>query len=63
MGDINDDGFVTVKDVTPFIEYLMSGGITVINEAAADVNQDGKISIKDVVAIIDMLMHSTLEEE
>ena len=54
LGDVNNDGFVTISDVTTLIDYLLSGGD--INEKAADLTQDGSISISDVTALIDMLL-------
>ena len=54
LGDVNNDGFVTISDVTTLIDYLLSGGD--INEKAADLTQDGSISIADVTALIDMLL-------
>lgn len=54
LGDVNNDGFVTISDVTMLIDFLLSGGD--INERAADLTQDGSISIADVTALIDMLL-------
>ena len=55
LGDVNDDGQVTIKDVTVLIDYLLGGDVT-INELAADVKADGNISIADVTTLIDMLL-------
>ena len=55
LGDVNDDGQVSIKDVTTLIDYLLGGDVT-INELAADVKSDGNISIADVTALIDMLL-------
>ena len=54
-GDVNDDGLVTIKDVTTLIDYLLGGDVT-INELAADVKPDSDITIADVTALIDMLL-------
>ena len=54
-GDVNDDGEVTIKDVTTLIDYLLGSDVT-INELAADVKSDGEITIADVTALIDMLL-------
>ena len=53
-GDVNDDGDVTVADVTALIDYLL-GGAT-INMANADVNGDEDVSVSDVTALIDRLL-------
>jgi len=55
LGDVNNDGVVSIADVTTLIDYLLGGGINV-NEKAADVNQDGTVSISDVTALIDNLL-------
>ena len=55
LGDVNDDGQVSIKDVTTLIDYLLGGDVT-INELAADVKADGNISIADVTTLIDMLL-------
>lgn len=56
-GDVNDDGRVSIIDVTTLIDYLL-GGENSINAANADANLDTNISIGDVTAIIDMLLGS-----
>lgn len=56
-GDVNDDGKITISDVTSLIDYLLTGSAEPFNEDNADVNGDGMISIGDVTALIDMLLH------
>ena len=56
MGDVNDDGEFSIKDVSALIDYLLDSENNVINMEAADVNGDHEVSIKDVSAIIDMLL-------
>lgn len=55
-GDVNDDGVVTIKDVTALIDYLLGGSPDDVNIANADVDGNGTISIKDVTALIDILL-------
>ena len=55
IGDVNDDGVTTIKDVTALIDYLLGGDVA-INELAADVSGDSQITIKDVTALIDLLL-------
>jgi hypothetical protein len=54
-GDANNDGSVSIADVTAVINYI--NGIVVANfdVIAADVNGDGKISIADVTGIINII--------
>ena len=56
VGDVNNDGEVTIKDVTILIDYLLTQDLSGLNEEYLDVNQDGLVSIKDVTALIDMLL-------
>ena len=53
VGDVNDDGYVTIADVTTLIDILLSGAPA---PDAADVNGDTNVSIADVTALIDMLL-------
>jgi flavodoxin len=55
VGDVNDDGEVSIGDVTALIDMLLSGNT---NNARADVNGDGEVSIGDVTALIDILLNS-----
>ena len=56
LGDVNDDGVVSIKDVTALIDFLLSGDGSSVNLANSDVSEDGVVSIKDVTALIDMLL-------
>jgi len=56
VGDANDDGQVTIKDVTVLINYLLSGVADPFNATNADVSGDGNITIKDVTALINLLL-------
>ena len=55
-GDVNNDGNVTIADVTALIDFLLSGNSSGVNVAAADCNQDTCVSIADVTALIDYLL-------
>jgi len=54
-GDANDDGAVTIDDVTALIDGLLSGDYDSLGEGA-DCNLDGSITIDDVTALIDYLL-------
>ena len=56
-GDVNDDGFVSIADVTALISYLLGGNPRPFNEANADVNGMDGISISDVTALISILLN------
>ena len=53
-GDADNDGEVTISDVTAVIDYLLSGAE--INEVNADADLDKNLNISDITAIIDYLM-------
>ena len=55
LGDANDDGNVTISDVTMLIDYLM-GANQAINANNADVSCNGILSIEDVTILIDYLL-------
>ncbi len=56
LGDVNDDGTLSIKDVTGLINYLLTNEQAGFNAENADVNHDAKISIADVTGIISMLL-------
>ena len=57
-GDVNNDTFVNISDVTVLIDYLLNPA-TVINKANANVNLDQDINISDVTTLIDFLLSGT----
>ena len=56
VGDVNDDGVVSIADVTSLIDYLLSGQENISDLSIADVDNDGVVSIKDITAMIDFLL-------
>jgi hypothetical protein len=58
-GDANDDGMVTVGDISTLIDILLGQGTGNINELNADANGDGLITIADVAALIDILLEAS----
>ena len=55
-GDVNDDGSISISDVTALIDYLLCAETLVINLSNADLNNDQAISIADVTRLIDILL-------
>ena len=55
-GDVNDDGKVSIADVTSLINYLLSGDASLVNLKAADVDGSGNVSITDVTTLINYLL-------
>ena len=56
IGDVNNDGVASIKDVTALINYLLSSDGTSVNRWAADINMDGSITISDVSALVNCLL-------
>ena len=54
-GDVNQDGYVTIADVTMLVNIIL-GKQTDYELAVADVNQDGRISIADVTALVNIIL-------
>ena len=57
-GDVDDDGRITIADVTDLIDMLLTGATSATDYPAADVDGDGKITIADVTDLIDILLTS-----
>lgn len=57
-GDVNDDDYVTIADVSALIDYLLTNDATGINLEAANVNGDSEVTIADVSTLIDMLLNA-----
>ena len=57
IGDVNDDGEVTIADANNVVDIVVMGGNSGHNRAPqADVNGDGEVNIADVNAIIDLII-------
>lgn len=54
-GDVDDDGIVSIADITMLIDYIL-GGEPGANPANADVDRDGVVSISDVTTLIDYIL-------
>ena len=58
-GDVDNDGNVTIADVTTLIDHLLSGDFDDADDFssdAADCDESGDINITDVTALIDYLL-------
>ena len=57
LGDVNNDGAVTIADVTMAVNLILGKeSAMAFSYANADVNDDGDISIADVTAIVNMIL-------
>ena len=58
-GDVNNNGFIEMDDLTALINYLLTGDttdISMVNAAACDGNED--IAMDDLTALINYLLNS-----
>ena len=58
LGDVDDDGEVTINDVSVLIDYLLGNEVETFNAVNANVNEDEDISIADISDLIDMLLNA-----
>ncbi len=58
-GDVDDDGSITIADVTALVDYILSKEANGINLDAADCDQDGEIGISDITALVDYILAQT----
>ncbi len=57
LGDVNNDGEITIADVTALVNIVLGKDTEgLYNHMAADVNQDGEITIADVTALVNRLL-------
>lgn len=59
VGDVNNDGNITMSDVVSIISHIMGTTLDDFNAVAADINGDTKVTLSDVVLLIDKLMGKT----
>jgi hypothetical protein len=55
-GDVNNDGNVSIDDVTTLIDSLLKGNVQDLNINNADCDNSGHIGIDDVTKLIDHLL-------
>ena len=57
LGDVNNDGVVSISDAVCIISWLQENTLPVFIEGAADYNKDGSITVSDAIAIIQALLN------
>ena len=55
-GDVDNDGVITIADVTTLIDVIIAGGADADTLQRGDVDGDGLVGIGDVTALIDMIL-------
>lgn len=59
LGDVNEDGYVNVTDVTTLIAFILGNPVVQFNADYADLNDDGKINVSDVTALIAYILSNS----
>lgn len=59
VGDVNNDGNITMSDVVSLISHIMGTTLDGFNANAADINGDTEVKLSDVVLLIDKIMGKT----
>lgn len=55
-GDTNDDGRITVSDITGMVDYVVGREVEQFTTSAADMNGDGKVTVGDITMLIDLIL-------
>ena len=55
-GDANDDGVVSISDVTAVVDCVLGNPPAGFNFTNADVNEDGKMDVTDITLIVDIIL-------
>ena len=63
IGDVDNDGKISIADVTTIIDYLLTDDKSLINALATDCDQDGIITIADATILIDYLLTESWGDE
>ena len=57
LGDVNDDGGVSITDVTMLVDVILTGLPQNTDTSIYDINGDGNITISDVTVLVDMILN------
>ena len=55
VGDVNQDGEVTVADVNAVLDVILGGDDEELRQRA-DVNRDGEVSVADINRVVDIIL-------
>lgn len=61
LGDLNDDGTLSVTDVTLLVNLILEGGEP--DYEVADINKDGSVSVTDVTLLVNIILTGGESEE
>jgi len=57
VGDINSDDSISILDIIPLIDHIISEGS--VDPYVADINQDGDINVIDAVFLVQIIFLHT----
>lgn len=57
-GDVNNDGSITIADVTELVNIILGKNLPA-NQGMADINGDGSVTIADVTALVNIILGKT----
>ncbi len=55
-GDVNEDNYINMSDVTAVVKYILGQEVEVFNFSNADMNDDDLINMNDVTEIINVVL-------
>lgn len=61
LGDVNNDGYINMSDVTVIINYILGREVNDFRWQQADMNFDGFINMSDVTGVINFILGKTTE--
>ncbi|MDO5446916.1 MAG: dockerin type I repeat-containing protein [Prevotellaceae bacterium] len=56
-GDADDDGVVTVSDITTIAAYILGNNPSPFNESNADADEDGQITVSDITTTAGIILN------
>ncbi len=62
LGDVNNDGYINMSDVTVIINYILGREVNDFRWQQADMNFDGFINMSDVTGVINFILGNTTED-
>ena len=58
LGDVNNDGSVSITDITMAVNYILGKASDKFHASHADMNHDGEINIADLSEMVEIILNS-----
>ena len=62
IGDVNNDGSLSIADVTELVNIIL-GKTSDYNKKLADVNEDGSVTVADVTELVNIILGKSEPKE